>query len=89
VQLVPNFQYIYDFISTHISKARMISELDSRMFYKGQKQSSGRSSVLPHDAAKITPMVSYVTKSSRQKSIFHVQHLRAGEISECKGMGKC
>jgi hypothetical protein len=40
------------------------SELDSRIFYEGQKQSSGRGSVLPLDAAETAPMAGDVTRSS-------------------------
>jgi hypothetical protein len=40
------------------------------MFYKGQKQSSGRSSVLPRDATEITPMAGYVSKSSGRSLYF-------------------
>jgi len=36
----------------------------ARMFYKGQKQLLGRSSILSRDATEITPMAGYVIKSS-------------------------
>jgi hypothetical protein len=39
------------------------------MFYQGQKQSLGKSSILPRDAKKITPMAGYMTKSLEREKI--------------------
>jgi hypothetical protein len=50
----------------------------ARMFYKGQKQSSGRSSILSRDATEINADGRRRDKTLRQKSTLH---LRAGEIS--------